>query len=455
MPGSYLIKPVLDGSYKEISHGNGIYLYDSEGKAYIDGSSGAVTCSIGHGCKEVIEAMNEQAGKISFVYRSQFTNQPAEELADKLAAMAPEDLNWSFFVNSGSEAVETAVKIALQYWQEKGQGRKTHIISRWMSYHGITIGALSLSGHTERRRRFFSHLESSPAVSPPYCYRCPYQLSHPSCGLKCAEELQTAVDRTGKEHVAAFIAEPVIGAAGGAISPPEGYYQRIKEICNENAILFIADEVMTGAGRTGKAFAMEHWQTVPDISILGKGLSAGYSPIASVIVSDDILCTIKKGSNLIMSGHTYSANPQSAAAALAVLKVIEKENLIQHAEKIGILLMKKLQNLKEEFSMIGDVRGKGLLLGIEFVANSEISAKPFPKDYNITSLITRLAQDLGLLLYPSSAGIDGREGDAVLLAPPLNITEVEVNKLVSILHQTLKKAEEMLTVMGRGGPQHG
>ncbi|MCM3617216.1 aspartate aminotransferase family protein [Sutcliffiella horikoshii] len=443
MDQSYLIKPLLDKDYPVISHGNGVYLFDVNGKKYLDGSSGAVTASIGHHVQAVIDAMADQASKVSFVYRSQFSSVPAENLANRLMKIAPGDINWSFFVNSGTEAVETAMKISIQYWQEVGRPDKNQVISRWKSYHGITIGALSLSGHADRRKRFEALLEKSPVVEPPYCYRCPFSLEYPGCGLKCAEDLERAILEIGAEEVAAFVAEPIIGAAAGAISPPDGYYQRIAEICKKYDILFIADEVMTGIGRTGKMFAMEHWGVTPDIICVGKGMSAGYSPIAATLVSDSIIGSILKGSKVIMSGHTYSANPQSSAAALAVLDYIEKQDLVRNSNYIGNYLMEELLRLKSDFPFIGDVRGKGLLLGLEMVEDNS-TKYPFAQEKAVTTRLVELAQKNGLLIYPASAGIEGVGGDAVIIAPPLSISKEETDVLISILEQTLKELQGIL-----------
>jgi adenosylmethionine-8-amino-7-oxononanoate aminotransferase len=286
-------------------------------------------------CK-LVEAMTEQARKVSFAYRSHFTSGAAEALAKKLSELAPGDLNWSFFVNSGSEATETAMKIAIQHWQEKGFERKNRIISRWTSYHGITMGALSMSGHVPRRKRFVPLLEDFPSISAPYCYRCPHNNETSGCKLKCADELETAIQRVGSENIAAFIAEPIIGASAGAVTPPDGYYQRIKEICETYDILFIADEVMTGIGRTGKMFAMEHWGVTPDIIALGKGMSAGYTPIAATMITDRVMEPILKGSKSIMAGHTYSANPLSAAISLEVLSYIEPRLVVCHSPRHGL-----------------------------------------------------------------------------------------------------------------------
>jgi adenosylmethionine-8-amino-7-oxononanoate aminotransferase len=437
MERSYLIKPMLDEDYPIIDYGKGVYLYDCNGKKYLDAASGAVTANIGHGVTEIIEAMHEQAKKVSFVYRSQFTSEAAETLAKKIAEQMPADLNWCFFVNSGSEATETAMKMAIQYWQEKGTSTKTKVLSRWVSYHGITLGALSMSGHTGRRARFVSLLEQFPVLHPPYCYRCPYQLEAPICGFLCAQELQTAINRIGAENIAAFIAEPVVGAAGGAITAPQDYYKVIKKICEENGILFIADEVMTGFGRTGTMLALEQWDVVPDIVALGKGMGAGYAPIAAAVASEKVMEPILAGSKSVMSGHTLSANPQSCAVALAVMDYLEKNNVIKEVECKGTYLRNKLERLQTQYSFIGEIRGKGLLLGIEFVED-QANKSPFPRNKMVTQRIITAAKEKGLLLYPAGAGIDGVNGDAIIIAPPLTITKREIEELVLLLKETFE-----------------
>lgn len=437
----------MDKELPTAVYGKGVYIYDDTGKRYLDGSSGAVTASIGHGVPEIVEAIAKQAEQISFVYRSQFTSDVAEKLADKISNIPfiREKHFHSFFVNSGSEATETAMKIAIQYWQEQGNYRKNKVISRWTSYHGITMGALSLSGHSERRKRFVSLLEDSPTIPAPNCYRCPYQQTFPDCRLKCAEELDSSIQRIGAEHIAAFIAEPIVGAAGGVIIPPKGYYEKIKEICNQHNILFIADEVMTGIGRTGKMFAMEHWGVLPDMMALGKGMSAGYTPIAAALVSEKIIKTILKGSRSIMSGHTYSANPQSASVSLAVLEYIENKNLVEKAAKSGDYLLSQLQEVAKKYPIIGDVRGKGLMIGIELISN-QISKIPFRKDLLVTNMIVSIAQEKGLLLYPASAGIEGGDGDAIIISPPLTIVKEEMDQLVRIFTETISKVQNILSL---------
>jgi len=443
MKRTYVIKPDLAKQYPFVAYGKGIYLFDQAGKAYLDGCSGAVTASIGHGNEEIAETMYEQAKQVSFAYRSHFSSEPVEELAAKLAALAPGQVNWSFFVSSGSEATETAQKIAIQYWQEKGCERKNRIISRWMSYHGITMGALSMSGHVLRRKRFVPLLADYPAVQTPYPYRKPADVSEEAYGRMCADELEQAILRIGAENVAAFIAEPVVGASGGAIVPPDGYFSRIREICDKYQVLFIADEVMTGIGRTGRNFGMDHWGVEPDMMALGKGMSAGYTPMAAAMASEEIIATIAKGSGSIMAGHTYSANPQSAATSLAVLKYVEKHRLVERAAREGEYLLSELKKLEHQFSIVGDARGIGLLCAIELVQEKE-SKRPFPLSAGVTNRVLERAFAKGLILYPAIGGLDGVAGDAIIIAPPLTIERAELDQLLTIVKDVLTEIESEL-----------
>ena len=443
MSDSSLIKPLLHGNYPVIDFGEGIFLYDQSGKEYLDASSGAITANIGHGVEEIRSAAYKQMGKVSFVYRSQFTSEAAEGLASKLSEMTDGEMKYCFFVNSGSEATETALKIALQHWQEKGLPRKNRIISRWMSYHGITLGALSMSGHAQRRERFVSLLEEYPSVSPPYCYRCPLGLKSENCGLACADELLTMVRRIGKENIAAFICEPVIGAAGAAIPSPPGYLKRIREICTEHEILLISDEVMTGVGRTGEMLGCRQAGIVPDIVALGKGMSGGYTPIAATLATEYVIDPIKKGSGLVMSGHTFSANPLSCAVSLEVLSYIEKNGLFRNSLDKGGYLLAKLEALQKKYPIIGDIRGQGLLIGIEFVKDP-VTKEPYERSKDVSGLIVKQAQENGLLLYPAQAGIDGVIGDACLIGPPLTITEKECDELINRFERTLADVCRMI-----------
>ncbi len=438
-----LIQPLLDGAYSTVTDGHGVFLVDSEGRRYLDGCSGAVTAGLGHGLEEIVEVMADQARRVAFSYRLQFRNQPAEDLAALLEELAPGDIRWTFFVNSGSEATETAQKMAVQYWREAGRPEKTVVLSRRLSYHGITLGALSLSGHHTRRSLFEPLLSPSAVVAPPYCYRCPLGLTYPDCHLACADDLQRHIDRLGGGTVAAFAAEPVIGAAGGAIVPPPGYFQRVREICDRNEVLLIADEVMTAMGRTGKMFAMEHWGVAPDLIALGKGVSAGYTPLAAALASDRLVQTIRAGSGVIMSGHTYSGNPLSCAVGLAVVRYVRKHELARRAADLGRGLGERLRALQTRHPLVGDVRGLGLMWGLELVADPA-ACTPFSANARVTARLVAAAQERGLLIYPALTGADAGPGDAVIVAPPLTIGKDELDLLCDLLDQSLTALERTL-----------
>lgn len=360
-----------------------------------------------------------------------------------IAYLAPGDLNWVFFVNSGSEATETAMKIAIQYWQEKGRPTKNKVISRWMSYHGITMGALSMSGHTARRKPFTQLLQDYPVASPPYCYRCPMGQNYPNCNLLCTAELERAISLIGPENIAGFIFEPVIGASGGAIVPPDGYYDRIAEICRRHDILLIADEVMTGFGRTGQMFAVQHWGIEPDIMAIGKGLSAGYSPIAATVVADYIIQTITEGSGNIMAGHTYSANPLSCSVALAVIKYLLDHQILAKVQTNSRYLQRKLTELGQKHPIIGNIRGLGMMWGLELVSNY-ITREPFNDALGVPGMVINQAMENGLLIYNASGGFVGPAGATFMVTPPLTINKKEINLLINLLDTTLSQIEIQL-----------
>ena len=362
-----------------VERGEGIYLYDTSGKRYIDGSSGPVVCNLGHGVKEIGEAFAAQSDKVAYVFRSHFTSEPVEKLAALIAEMAPEGLNRVFFVSSGSEGTEMAAKIAHQYYLEQDKVRKELIISRWLSYHGITIGALSMSGHVARRRNFVNSLLPYPKIPAPYCYRCPENSEYPACNLACAYRLKESIQVNGGEYISAFIAEPVVGAAGGAMTPPPEYYKIIREICDEFDILFIADEVMTGFGRTGSNFGIEHWEVTPDMIVFAKGASAGYYPLAGVIISEKIYRVLRDGKKGIFApGHTYSGTPMAGAVGVKVIEYMQKHNLIANVKQLSGYFMEQLKYLSKH-SIVGDVRGKGFLLAVEFVRDQK-TREPFNFD---------------------------------------------------------------------------
>ncbi len=413
------IQPLLNKNYLKATSAKGVYIYDENGKAYLDGSSGAVTCSLGHSHERLIPFIKQQLDKLQFVYRSQFASEEAEQLATKLFELSPEKkLTHTFFVNSGTEAIETAMKIALQYWQEQGHATKTQFITRWKSYHGITMGALSLSGHILRRQRFENLLEKYPCLAA--------DLENDSLETQL-NEFESVIQKIGAENIAAFVAEPIVGAAGTALTPRADYYEEFKKLCQKHQILFIADEVMTGLGRTGKWFGLEHWNTTADIVTVGKSLGAGYAPIAAAMMTEEVLEPIKKGTGLIMSGHTYSGHPLSCATALKVLDIIESENLLTNVNELGNYLKSSLQSLKAQFPVIQKVRGKGLMMGVEFDPN----LKGFQ-----AKLIEQCYQN-GLLVYPAVGGKEGKDENGILISPPFVITKAESDELIQKLNHSL------------------
>lgn len=434
----------LKKDYPLVERGEGIYLIDQNGKKYIDGSGGAAVVGIGHGVREITDAMVRQAEKVSFAHSSQFTSQAALDLAEKLVQLAPPGLSRVYFLSGGSEAVETAIKMARQYQVERGKPQKFKIISRWTSYHGNTLGALALSGHTGRRSYYLPLIQHTPHIQPAYCYRCPFGLTPNNCTLGCAQDLEKTILYEGPDSVSAFIAEPIVGATAGALVPPSGYFRKIREVCDHYDVLFIADEVMTGLGRTGKNFGIDHWQVAPDMIVVGKGLSSGYTPIAAVIVKEEIHRTIKEGSGAFVHGHTYSQNPLSCAIACAVIEYLIQHDLINRSAKMGEYFLKALSSLLEH-DLVGDVRGRGLFAGIELVKDKK-TKEPFPPHMKLNLLIANKAFAKGLITYPGGGGADGLRGDHLLLAPPFIITAEEIDQMVDILAQAIKEVRREISL---------
>jgi adenosylmethionine-8-amino-7-oxononanoate aminotransferase len=437
---SHLLKPHVGESLPSVARAEGAWVWDTEGRRYLDGSGGAVVVSLGHAHPEVLRAMEEQSRLVTYAVRAQFTSEPAERLADRLAELAPADLDAVYLVNSGSEAVESAVRLALQHWSERGRPEKSWLLSRRGSYHGATLGALSLSGHPVRRRHVEPLLHPFPAVPQPSRYRCGASASCPPCDLSCADAFDSAIRAMGPDRVAAVIVEPVVGATGGAVVAPPGYHQRLREICDRHDVLLIADEVMTGVGRCGAFLAMERWDTVADLVALGKGLGAGYVPVAGVLARRRVVDAIAAGSGLVPTGHTYSANPLAAAVALEVVDITVRDRLPERALRLEPVLGAALADLMESHPNLGDVRGLGLLWGLELVADRE-SRRPFPRERMVTERFLAACQANGLLLYPASDG----DNDAVLIGPPLNVTDGELETLVERVDASLSALEADLS----------
>ncbi len=435
--------------YPVADRAEGVWIWDTEGRRYLDGSASACVVAIGHGVREVEEAALAQRRRLSFVHGATFMTEACERFAERIAALAPDpDLDKVYFVSSGSEAVETAVKLARQYWIEAGRPGRYKVISRWGSYHGNTLAALSWGGHAGRRRHYDALLLRTPHVEPCYCYRCPYGLDPTACGLVCAEALDRAVRHEGPETVAAFLAEPVVGATLGAVVPPPGYWPRIREICDHHGILLIADEVLTGAGRTGKGMALEHWGVSPDMAVLGKGLASGYAAVGAVLVHRRIHDTIRDGSGAFVHGFTYNQHPVSMAVGDRVLAYLEAHGLVERTARMGRVLFERLEVLRE-IPVVGDVRGLGLLAGVEFVADRR-TREPLPADLGFAWRVGQEAMARGLLVYPGTGSADGVRGDHVLLAPPLVIGEDEIGFLVSALDEAIRAAAASVGAPGIG-----
>jgi adenosylmethionine-8-amino-7-oxononanoate aminotransferase len=435
----------LDKSYPVVDYGEGIYLYDKDGKKYIDACGGAVVVSIGHGVREIIEAMLIQAKKVSFVYAGQFTSEPRELLAEEIIDFARNGFAKVFFVSGGSEATEAALKIARQYHLETGNETKYIIISRWQSYHGNTIGALSMSGRTSWRDYYTPYLCNFPHVSNCYCYRCPHDKVYPNCGLLCAYELERTITRIGAKYVSAFIAEPIMGGTITAAAPPPEYFGIIRKICDKYNVLLILDEVLCGFGRTGKNFGIDHWDIIPDLMACGKGMASGYAAIGAVLVSEKVYKGFTKGSRNLMHSHTFSGMPISCAIALSVQRYLKANGLIERSREMGTYLFEKAQRLNE-YDIVGDIAGgKGLLLGIELVKNKG-AKEPFKRELGLSSRVVAETFKNGMVISPGSGGCaDGINGDRIGLAPPFTITKEQIGivieklaKVIEVVHKELK-----------------
>jgi adenosylmethionine-8-amino-7-oxononanoate aminotransferase len=427
-----------------IDSGKGIYLYDKDGKRYIDGSSGALISNIGHTISSVIKAMEKQAKKVEFVHGTMFKSEKAIELASRIIDLCPGDLDKVYLVSGGSEAIETALKMARSYHVARGKTQKSVIVARWQSYHGATIGALSMSGRTMSRRLYQPYLLDFLHISPAYCYRCPYGQQPNDCDCPCAWELEAAINQVGAEYIAAFIAEPIVGATLTAASPPPQYFPIIRQICDKYDILFIADEVMTGFGRTGRNFCIEHWGVVPDILVSGKGLGAGYYPLGAAICTGNVFAAFQETLGKFNHGFTYQGNPLAAAVGLSVLDYINDNHLVEHVALEGEYLLEKLAGLSR-FDLVGDVRGKGFMTGIELVKDN-LTKKPFLPEEKITRRVAEAAWARGLIVYPdeSNGQIQGVSGDGFMVAPPFITTKEEVDEIVRILEESLDEVARHL-----------
>lgn len=417
--------------------GEGCYIIDENDKWYLDASGGAAVSCLGHSDKTVQKAIIEQTKKLSFAHTSFFTSEPAELLANLLAKHSPEGLDKVYFVSSGSEAVESSLKLARQYFVEIGNPEKHKVISRRQSYHGNTLGALAAGGNVSRRTFFEKLLFETSLISPCYPYRHQTQdETELEYGLRVANELEEEIINLGPENVMAFIAETVGGATAGALTPVIGYFKRIREICNKYNILLILDEVMCGMGRTGSLFACEDEEIIPDILTVAKGLGAGYQPIGAMICQNFIYDAIANGSGFFQHGHTYLGHPVACAASFSVLSKLVNENFPSQVREKGQYLQKNLELHLGQNQFVGDIRGRGLFRGIELVKNRS-TKEPFPKKLNIAGKIKKQALDIGLICYPMQGTVDGSKGDHILIAPPFIINENQINEISTKLKSTI------------------
>jgi adenosylmethionine-8-amino-7-oxononanoate aminotransferase len=426
---SHVFHRHLRQTYPVAVASDGPYLIDQQGRRYLDGSGGAAVSCLGHGHPAIVEAVREQVSRLEYAHTSFFTSEPAEALADELIAHAPAGLSHVYFVSGGSEGVEAALKMAVQYFGEIGRPEKNHIIARWQSYHGNTIGALAAGGNRWRRRQFAALLPEMSHIPECYPYRGQQQEETPEAyGLRMADTLEAEILRIGPDKVAAFIAEPVVGATMGAVAAAPGYFKRIREICDRHQVLLILDEVMCGMGRTGTLHASEQEGIVPDIEVIAKGLGAGYQPIGAVLVNQRIVQAIRDGSGFFQHGHTYLGHPVACAAALAVQRVIREEGLLARVMSLGEQLDQMLRERLSHHPNVGDIRGRGLFRGIELVADCN-TQKPLDPRLRIHAKIKGAAMARGLLCYPMGGTIDGEQGDHILLAPPFTLTIDQVEEL--------------------------
>ncbi|RSD31098.1 aspartate aminotransferase family protein [Vibrio pectenicida] len=425
-----------------ISHGEGMYLFDKNGNSYLDACGGAAVSNLGHNHTAVKQAITEQVKHIPYAHTGFFTNQPSEQLAARLCSLMPAQFNRAYFVSGGSEAVEAALKMARQYFVEQEQSSKTEFIARRQSYHGNTLGALSVGGNEWRREPFKPLLTTAHHIDPCYAYRYQQQdETELEYSTRAANQLEEKILELGPQNVMAFIAEPIVGATSGAVPATQGYFKRIREICDQYDVLLILDEVMCGIGRSGSLFAFELENVEPDLVCIAKGLGAGYQPIGATIANDKVYQSIANGSGFFQHGHTYMAHPVACACALATINAIIDEQLISCVNHFGSKLKQALINELGPLPNIGDIRGKGLLLGIELVKDKQSKA-PLPATTQAHNIVKAQAMQNGLMCYPMAGTIDGNNGHHILLAPPFILQDQHIEEIVTKLKSTLNEVSQ-------------
>jgi adenosylmethionine-8-amino-7-oxononanoate aminotransferase len=430
----------IDHEYPVAVRGEGVRLWDADGKEYIDASGGAAVSCLGHGHPDVRAAMHAQIDRLAYAHTSFFTTQVAEDLGEDLIAHAPAGTSHVYLVSGGSEAIETALKLARQYFVERGEPERKHFIARRQSYHGNTLGALAVGGNEWRRKQFAPLLIDVAHVSPCYEYRERASDETPDAyGERLARELDAKIMELGPASVIAFVAETVVGATLGAVPAVPGYFKRVREVCDRHGILLILDEVMCGMGRTGTLHACEQEKVTPDLMAIAKGLGGGYAPIGAVLVGGKIFDAIAKGSALFQHGHTYLGHPLACAAALAVQQVMRRDDLLANVKRQGAHLARRLNERFGNHPFVGDIRGRGLFRGIELVADRG-TKEPFDPKLKIHAAVKRAAMARGLMVYPSGGTVDGERGDNVLLAPPFIADAAVIDTIVERLGDAIDAA---------------
>lgn len=438
---SAILHRSLNGSIDSISKAEGVWITDSSGKVYLDALAGGVAvCCLGYGNERVNAAISKQLHESSYFHTSFFTSDAAEILAQELTSLAPGDLNYVVYSSGGSESVETALKLARQYWVEKGEPTRRLVISRHQSYHGGTLGTLAVGGNKGRRETYAPMLFQAHFIPPCYYYRDAQSgESENEYGVRAAAFLEQKILELGPENVSSFICEPVVGATLGCVAAAEGYLKEIRRICDTYGVILIFDEVMCGAGRTGRYFACEHDGVTPDILAVAKGLGGGFQPIGATLVSEKIYRTLKNGSALLKHGFTYMGHSVACAAALEVLRVVKEENLLSNVRERGKQLFNELTETVGDHPNVGNIRGIGLFVGVELVCD-KVTKKPFPASKQLNQKLKKIAFANGLLIYPNGGTVDGKEGDHVLFSPAYTITASEITQIVSLFKTSLEQA---------------
>ena len=447
-PDTHVFYRKLARRYSLITHGEGCALYDSDGKRYLDAVGGAFVANLGHGVTEIADAMARQAARLAYVNGTAFTHEAVEELAALVAELCPGDLDKVYPLGSGSEAVEAALKLARQYWVESGRPGKHTVIALTPAYHGNTLLALSASAREHYKTYYREWLVDVVRIPAPYSYRCECRGTSPHCPACSGAALEEAILHRGPDAVAAFIAEPIGGSSTGASIPPADYFQRVREICDRYEVLFVADEVLSGAGRTGTWSALEPSGVTPDILTLGKGIAGGYAPLSAVVAPERIVNALAHGSGSLLHAQTFSHHPVLCAAGVATLDYLRTHGLIERCREVGALLHHRLESLRS-LPHVGDVRGRGLLARVEFVQNKN-SRAPFPRTLGFAEAFTAAALDAGLVVWPNVGHADGTNGDLVMLAPPFVVTESEIDEIIASFTAALEETLRSLRVEANG-----